>query len=166
MDLSIVVWTFTRGCLLVLVIFHRLYEFAGEHGFTNQGHVWFPPLRLRVWDGKTLVGQSTREAKWAGTNTAFKLQMQIWIHINLTAQKVGNGASYLKCVMFLFGGLGVSMEMSSFHRKKVGDSWHLPKNAEEHRRTAGGPSFSGRDPRCSCTGGAGCARQHGECGIW
>ena len=49
---------------------------------------------------------------------------------------------------------------------KFGNSWRLPNNAEEHCRTAGGPSFSGRDPRRSGTGGAGCAGQHREWGFY
>ena len=50
--------------------------------------------------------------------------------------------------------------------EKFGNSWRLPNNAEEHCRTAGGPSFSGRDPRRSGTGGAGCAGQHREWGFY
>ena len=50
--------------------------------------------------------------------------------------------------------------------EKFGNSWRLPNNAEEHCRTAGGPSFSGRDPRRSGTGGAACAGQHREWGFY
>ena len=64
--------------------------------------------------------------------------------------------------MYVFWGFPMGNVQLSPER----NSWRLPNNAEEHCRTAGGPSFSGRDPRRSGTGGAGCAGQHRECGFY